>query len=96
MLWLAILLLYIVDWITTSHTADKWQIISTVTLLPSNVSYAFQNIAVPGSWSIVCEASFYILFPIAVAFVTTSRRAFDFIACINCIRGGLPALARSH
>jgi exopolysaccharide production protein ExoZ len=95
MLWLAVLLFYIVDWITTGHTADKWQIVSAVTLLPSNASYAFQNVAVPGSWSIVCEASFYILFPIAVAFVTTSRRAaILLLASIAIAAACLPMLIR--
>jgi peptidoglycan/LPS O-acetylase OafA/YrhL len=66
MLWLAVLLFYVLDLVTTGQTPSKWQIISTVTLLPSNASFAFQDIAVPGSWSIVCEASFNVLFPIAV------------------------------
>jgi peptidoglycan/LPS O-acetylase OafA/YrhL len=64
-------------------------------LLPSNASYAWQDIAVPGSWSIVCEASFYILFPIVVAFTTTSRRAaILLLASIVFAAACLPVLVR--
>jgi peptidoglycan/LPS O-acetylase OafA/YrhL len=74
MLWLAVILFFVLDLLTTGKTPDLWQVASTVTLLPNATSFAFQNIAVPGTWSIVSEACFYLLFPLIVVSVATLRQ----------------------
>jgi peptidoglycan/LPS O-acetylase OafA/YrhL len=74
MLWLAVILFFVLDLLTTGKTPDFWQVASTVTLLPNATSFAFQNIAVPGTWSIVSEACFYLLFPLIVVSVATLRQ----------------------
>jgi peptidoglycan/LPS O-acetylase OafA/YrhL len=75
MLWLAIVMFYIGDLATNESAPDLWQVISTALLLPSAAVYRFQNAAVPGSWSIACEACFYLLFPLVTIVITTSKRA---------------------
>jgi exopolysaccharide production protein ExoZ len=74
MLWVAIALFLFEALLTGTALPDIWQILSTATLTSGDFP-AWQNSVVPGSWSIVCEAMFYLLFPFLAALATNTRRA---------------------
>jgi peptidoglycan/LPS O-acetylase OafA/YrhL len=63
MFWVSIPLFYLQNLITGGPTADVAQIVSAATFTHW-VKPQWNNSAVPGSWSIACEAIFYFIFSI--------------------------------
>jgi peptidoglycan/LPS O-acetylase OafA/YrhL len=94
MLWAAIPLFLLEALLTGTPQPDIWQIFSTATLTSGDVP-AWQNSVVPGSWSIVCEAMFYLVFPfLAMQATNTWRAAIVFVVSILFAAVCWPLLAR--
>jgi exopolysaccharide production protein ExoZ len=78
MLWLAIPLTYASNHMTSPEYAASWdQILAMLatTVFLHGALPQWLNSAVAGSWTIAVEATFYILFPLLVTYITTLPRA---------------------
>ncbi len=78
MFWTAIPLFYLQNLITGDPPADIAQILSAATFTHW-AKPQWNNAAVPGSWSIACEVSFYLFFPFVAARVTNLRRGIGLV-----------------
>jgi exopolysaccharide production protein ExoZ len=79
MFWASIPLFYLQNLITGDIPADLAQIVSAATFTHW-VKPQWNNSAVPGSWSIACEITFYLFFPFVAARVTNVRRGIGLVA----------------
>jgi peptidoglycan/LPS O-acetylase OafA/YrhL len=79
MFWASIPLFYLQNLITGGPTADVAQIVSAATFTHW-VKPQWNNSAVPGSWSIACEVTFYLFFPFVAARVTNVRQGIGLVA----------------
>lgn len=75
MLWLAIPLTYASNRILSPEAAASWDQMLTTTIFLHGLLPQWLNSAVSGSWTIAVEATFYLLFPLLVAYITTLHRA---------------------
>ena len=79
MFWTSIPLFYLQNLITGDSPADLAQILSAATFTHW-VKPQWNNSAVPGSWSIACEVTFYLFFPFVAARTTNVRRGIGLVA----------------